>query len=295
MKTDLVINEGPKVITKEMWDVVRQMYAPKANDIEFQVFAAMCNSLEARPERNEIWFSKFDTKDGPRTAYLIARDLYLRKALEQPDYQGFLARPIYENDEYHPDVVMCEAGPRLQLNHQRAKLADRGKLVGAYCIVYKKSTPIPVFVELRLEDYDQGRGKWNTSKEMMIVKCAEAAGHRKAYMGIFAGTYSEDEFAMPDTQPPTPTKGAKVQPPKTEEPAAEANREPTAEPPKAQEPKAPQQTIPGTEPTRDKVEAWAKGHGVPQLSLNAMFNSMKDPTKVIAIIEKNYPGAKWGA
>lgn len=161
---------------------VRELFAPDLNEKEFEFFLTLGMGLQANPFTREIWAVKYD-KSKPANVFL-GRDFYRRKAQEQQEYDGHYADAVYENDVFsvrngNPDHTY--------------KLTNRGRLIGAYCVVYRKNTSKPFYVFVNLSEYDRGFSLWKTMKQSMIIKVAEAQGLRGAFQGIFAGTYDESE------------------------------------------------------------------------------------------------------
>lgn len=168
-----------------VWDDlenVRAQFAPTLTDKEFKFFVTLGSSLKANPFKREIWAVKYD-KTAPASIFL-GRDMYRRKAQEQPDYDGHIADAVYAKDKF----IMENGQPKHSYS-----LADRGDLLGAYCVVYKKNQSHPFYTFVKLAEYDKGFALWKNMKETLIKKVAEAQGLRGAFQGVFAGTYDESE------------------------------------------------------------------------------------------------------
>ena len=74
--------------------------------------------------------------------------------------------------------------------------AVRGKLIGAYCMVYKKSCERPTYVYCLLSEYSTGKSLWHTEtgkQATMIKKVADVQALRMAFQEQYQGTYSEFE------------------------------------------------------------------------------------------------------
>ena len=168
-----------------VWDDkenIRKLFADKLTDPEFQFFVSLGITLGANPFKREIWAVKYDAS---RPAQIFCgRDFYRRKAQEQKNYLRHYANAVCENDEYY-----VEDG----LPVHKYKLKDRGKLLLAYCLVYKKDNKEPFFIEVDFDEYNQGQSNWKTKPKTMLKKVAEAQGLRAAFQGVFAGTYDESE------------------------------------------------------------------------------------------------------
>ena len=169
----------------EVWkqiEQIRALFAPTLTDKEFMFFVKLGKSLGANPFLREIWAIKFDSKQ-PAQIFL-GRDFYRRKAQELPNYNGHIVDAVYENDEF-----VVENGKPIH----RYSLKNRGRLIGAYCVVHRKDTGNPYFVYVNLDEYDKGFSNWKIMPETMLKKVAESQALRGAFQGVFAGTYDESE------------------------------------------------------------------------------------------------------
>lgn len=184
MTTDIqqANDQGIEIWNNDKADKIRQLFAPNLTNDEFAFFWGLGKSLQANPFTREIWAVKYD-KNKPAQVFL-GRDFYRKKAQEQSDYDGHIVDAVYENDEFR-----VESGtPKHSYN-----LTDRGKLLGAYCVVYKKDISNAFYVYVELDEYHKGQSTWNEKPATMIKKVAEAQALRGAYQGIFRGTYDESE------------------------------------------------------------------------------------------------------
>jgi phage recombination protein Bet len=182
---------------------IKQMYGKDLTESEFAMFLNLGKSLNANPFTREI----FAVKYGNASANIFCgRDFYRRKAQEQLDYDGLQSSAVYENDNFE-----VENG----IPKHKFGLKNRGKLIGAYAVVYRKNIKQPYFVFVDFLEYYQGYKKpdgaikkrkdqygnwvetkptvWDEKGATMICKVAEAQTLRGAYQGIFKGTYDESE------------------------------------------------------------------------------------------------------
>lgn len=166
----------------EQIENIRALFAPSLTDKEFMFFVKLGKSLGANPFLREIWAVKYDTKS-PAQIFL-GRDFYRRKAQQLPNYNGHVVDAVYENDDFS-----VENGKPIH----RYNLKNRGKLIGAYCVVYKKDIETPYFVYAEINEYNKGLSNWKIMPATMIKKVAEAQALRGAFQGVFAGTYDESE------------------------------------------------------------------------------------------------------
>lgn len=174
--------------TMTMWEdeksltEIRKLFAPKLNDNEFKAFIGMGKSTGLNPFLREIWAVKYDEKSPAQI--FIGRDGYRKSMQQNPDYDYHHVHSVYSNDEFkvHNGEVTHSYGA-----------ANRGQLLGAYCLVFKRAASKPTYVYVPLIDYDKGQSCWKGMKETMIKKVAEAQCSRMAYQEKFAGTLSEAE------------------------------------------------------------------------------------------------------
>lgn len=201
-----------------VWDnlkEVRDQFAPTLSDKEFAFFVTLGSSLNANPFQREIWAVKYDANK-PASIFL-GRDFYRKKAQALDDYDGHITDTVYSKDNF-----TVENG----IPKHSYSLNDRGNLLGAYCVVYKKNTKQPFFVFVKLEEYNKGFSLWKTMPDTMLRKVAEAQALRGAFQGVFAGTYDESE-----QWDVTPSSKAAVVPPPAIAPQTYTQAPPPVMPP----------------------------------------------------------------
>ncbi|MFA5715927.1 MAG: phage recombination protein Bet [Candidatus Paceibacterota bacterium] len=198
---------------------VREQFAPTLTDKEFAFFVTLGKSLGANPFKREIWAVKYD--QGKAASIFLGRDFYRMKAQEQPEYDGHVADAVYSNDKF-----TVENG----IPKHSYSLTDRGNLLGAYSVVYKKNQTHPFFTFVKLSEYDKGQALWIKMKETLIKKVAEAQGLRGAFQGVFAGTYDESEDWTTTTTAAASKANVPPPPLKKAEPVYDAKAEPVQAP-----------------------------------------------------------------
>ena len=221
-------------------------------DQEFENFCTIGKTLGANPYTREIFAIKYGEKSSANI--FCGRDLYQRKAQEQPDWDGMVSFAIYEADE---QLEIIEGVP------QRKTITPKhfsSKVIGAVATVYRKGVKFPTTVIVDFKEYYQGKydseGKvktrynkfekkyepmkdtvWDEKGATMIKKVAESQALRSAYLGIFKGTYDESEKWKLDSDSQLP-----------ENPPAETPKEPTKPEPKTEvTPKEENQSLPPKE------------------------------------------------
>lgn len=191
-KTDIKI---PFWEDKRNLELIKNTFGKNLNKIEYETFVEMGKASNLNPFLKEIWAIKF--ANNPAQIFL-GRDGYRKFANKNNDYDGHTVTAIYSNDTFK--VVDGRS------SHEYS-FKDRGDLIGARAVVYRKSKSVPSMVDVYLEEY-KGHPKslWGTKPETMIKKVAEAQALRMSFPDELNGTYSE--FEMWDERQKAPEKPA---------------------------------------------------------------------------------------
>ncbi len=185
MSNELAIKENNNL---SLWEdplnlkEIRELFAPNLTELEFRGFVNMGKASDLNPFLREIWAVKYD-KSKP-AQYFIGRDGYRKSAVGHPQYDYHRVEAVYSDDFYENDNGVVT---------HKYSFGKRGTLLGAYCIVKRKGSTQPMYTSVLLSEYDKRQSNWNTMKETMIKKVAEAQGLKAAFPERFAGTYSEYE------------------------------------------------------------------------------------------------------
>lgn len=172
---------------------IKEIYGKELSDGEFKTFLNIGKATGLNPFLREIWAVKYGNS---AANIFIGRDGYRKSAQSHPLYDYHIADAVYEKDQF-----IVSNG---EIKHQYT-LINRGKLIGAYCIVKRKNSTLPMYVFVELSEYSTGKSLWNpqTGKPAtMIKKVAEAQGLRAAFQELFAGTYDESEQWEQNKKPP---------------------------------------------------------------------------------------------
>jgi len=167
---------------------IKEVFAPKSSDLEFQFLVGLGKATGLNPFLREIWSVKYNDSTPAQT--FIGRDGYRKAAQAHKDYASHQVDAVFENDDF-----MVVDG---EVKH-RYKLGNRGKLLGAYCTVRRKSLDKPMFCFVDFDEYSTGKSLWKSVKEggkpaTMIRKVAEAQGLRMSFQDILGGTYCPEEY-----------------------------------------------------------------------------------------------------
>lgn len=164
---------------------IKKLFAPQLTEAEFEFFIGLGKATGLNPFTKEIWAVKYG--NGAAQVF-IGRDGYRIAAQRHPEYDYHQSDAVYENDEFK--VIQGEVGHSYNLK-------NRGKLIGAYCIVKRKRSQKPMYVFVELSEYTTNKSLWNkeTGKPAtMIKKVAEAQALRMAFQDLLGGTYCKEEM-----------------------------------------------------------------------------------------------------
>ncbi len=167
---------------------IRKIFAPKLNTQEFDAFVGMGKAAGLNPFLREIWAVKY--QDSAPAQIFVGRDGYRKAAQRHSEYDFHECDAVYSNDKFKRNSISGEIAHEYNLK-------DRGELLGAYCIVKRKSSVRPSYTWVKLSEYSTGKSLWNpqTGKpETMIKKVAESQGLRAAFQDLLGGTYGEEEI-----------------------------------------------------------------------------------------------------
>ena len=197
---------NPQMIWQEnkALDEIKKIYGKDLTEGEFTTLCQIGQATGLNPFLREIWAVKYG---GSPASIFIGRDGYRKAAQRDPEYDYHLTDAVYQNDDFK-----VENG---EVKHAYP-ITDRGALIGAYCVIKRRSASKATFTFIEFKEYYQGNkdedGKikkkfdrfkkqyvdmgetlWDSKPATMIKKVAEAQGLRMAFQSMFAGTYAEDE------------------------------------------------------------------------------------------------------
>lgn len=182
--------------TKAELDTLKATIARGTTDEQFALFVQTCARSGLNPFLNQIYCIVYQGKDGPVMSIQIAVEGIVALAKRHPQYKGFIASEVKENDEFEIDMVTGEPKHRITT-------MQRGKTVGAYCVAYREGAPnVAVVVTAdQVEHLVKGRNgqMWRDYFDDMIVKHAI----KRAFKRQFGIEVAEDEHvpAAVDTVP----------------------------------------------------------------------------------------------
>lgn len=181
---------------------IRKMVSPSTplTELEFSFLVQLGKATQLNPFMREIWVVKYRRRNRDSGKFeelpaqiFIGRDGYRKAAQRQKDYEYHQVNAVYSNDKFQiiDDII-----------HHTYGFSNRGELLGAYCIVKRKSAERQTYVMATMKEYNQKQSLWNDKPETMIKKVAEAQALRQAFQEVLAGTYSDAELEPEKSQEP---------------------------------------------------------------------------------------------
>tara|TARA_R110002020_G_scaffold176568_6_gene368895 strand:+ start:174 stop:1019 length:846 start_codon:yes stop_codon:yes gene_type:complete len=141
-----------------------------ATDQDMVYFIKMAMHYDLNPLLKEIYIIKYNRDGKPQPAQIIlAKSAWLKRARQNPRYDGHKAICIKEDNEY----------------------------VGVATVRIKGITE-PIEYRAYFKEYSTGKSLWATKPRLMITKCALVGALREAFPETFSGLYDEAEFQKQD-------------------------------------------------------------------------------------------------
>ena len=188
----------------EGWDeeqvaLVKKTVAKDATNDELSMFLHVAGKYNLDPLTKEIWFLKM----GGVPTITTSRDGYLKVANEHPHFDGLCSDVVYAKDSFTktPEGV----------NHTYG-VGERGAILGAYALIFRKDRKYPIYVYAPLKDYLKTSPIWKTYPHAMILKVAEAMALKRAFS--LSGLVTTEELGTPDEKETVDAQFTPVQPEK---------------------------------------------------------------------------------
>lgn len=161
-------------------NTIRNTVAKGANDDELRMFLDLASTYQLNPFAHEIWFIKYKS-DNP--TIITSRDGYLKIANRNPHFSGMISDVVYSGDKFSKSSD--------GVNHLY-NAANRGNIIGAYCLVYRDDRKFPAYFFAPLSDYKQNSNIWSKYTHAMILKVAEAMTLKRAFS--ISGLVTQEEL-----------------------------------------------------------------------------------------------------
>jgi phage recombination protein Bet len=165
--------------TEEQIATLTKTVAKDASVDELNMFLHLSKTYGLDPFAKEIWFIKM--RGAP--VIMTSRDGYLKIANNNPTFEGLVSDVVYEGDLFKkiPDGV----------DHQYG-VNKRGRILGAYALVYRKNVRFPIYVFAPYQDYNKPGDVWRQYPHAMILKVAESMALKRAFS--LSGLVSREEM-----------------------------------------------------------------------------------------------------
>jgi len=190
-------------------ETIRRTVAEKANDDEFRMFMHIAKSYGLDPFNGEIFFWKMNGKP----TIMTSRDGYLKIADSHPAYDGLVSDVVRANDVFKRE--------RDNINHEYG--ADRGDIIGAYALVYRKDRRYPVYAFASFKEYNAGTRVWAKYPSAMILKVAESMALKRAF--TVSGLVSREEMDVIQTRDESANEKSKLNSPDIIQGAVDAKQD----------------------------------------------------------------------
>lgn len=176
--------------------LIRFLDVPRAKLPDYAAFFSMATRYKLDPFAGQIFL--FPTRGG-KLKVAVERDGLLKVAQDHPDYLGYFSAAIYENDEFHFKQNGQPGLEGIEILHEFD--IDRGDLVAAFCVVYRKDWP-PQMIFRQLSEYSHlmSKDNWRDNPaDMLETRCIAASLRR---MFSLHGMYTPGELMDSDTHAP---------------------------------------------------------------------------------------------
>ena len=165
--------------TDEQIHAIRNTVAEGATNSELEMFLSLASKYELDPFAKEIWFVK--TKTG-KNIIMTGRDGYLKIANRNTNFDGMDSDVVRAGDKF------CKEGDNIRHIYGGS---NRGAIIGAYAVVYRKDRTHPAYVFAPFSEYCKNGGVWAQYPSAMILKVAESMALKRAFS--ISGLVTEEE------------------------------------------------------------------------------------------------------
>lgn len=157
--------------TDEQLKLITDTVARGATPDELKLFLYRCQNMGLDPLKpGQIHFVKYGTSPG---TIVVGIDGFRSRAASTGQISGI----------------------------QRGVIRDEsGKLISAWCEVYRKGWEKPAREEVPFSEYNTGKGPWAKMPETMLKKVAEAATLRMAFPDELGGVYAKEEMDQAESE-----------------------------------------------------------------------------------------------
>lgn len=157
---------------------IKETIARGATDPQFNLFVRTAAAAGLNPFLNQIYCIVYNGKNGPQMSIQISVEGIVSLGKKHPEYKGFIAAEVKENDEFKANYQKGE------VEHEITTM-QRGQTVGAYCIAYREGAPnvLVIVTKDQVEHHLKGRNPdmWRDYFDDMITKHAIKRAFKRQY------------------------------------------------------------------------------------------------------------------
>ena len=154
---------------RSMIETIKSTVAKNASDEELMMYLTLASRYDLDPFKKEIWFLKYKGND---PQIFTSRDGFLKIAKRDKEFKQIQSQAIYENDEFEIGQEFVDGVFEITSFKHKFGAKDRGKILGAYCIIeYHTLKPLVTYVSY--DEYKQPTQTWKKNGSSMIRKVAE--------------------------------------------------------------------------------------------------------------------------
>lgn len=156
--------------------------ADKVTDKEIKLFMELCKAQGLNPFIREAYLIKF----GQDAQIIVGKDVFLKRARANPDFKGFKAGVIVQNEK------------GIEKREGTFYIPQMEKLVGGWADVYIEGWAVPFQHTVALHEFNKSQSTWKNMPAVMIRKTALVQALREAFPEDLQALYDQSEMGTPD-------------------------------------------------------------------------------------------------
>ena len=154
---------------RNMVETIKSTVAKNATDEELIMFLTLANEYNLDVFKRECWFIKYGNKD---PQIFTSRDGFVKIAKQDENFKSINSFAVYENDDFEIEQQMTEKGLEITGFKHKFQAKDRGKILGAYCVIeYHTKKPLITYCDYK--EYASNTPIWKKNASAMIRKVSE--------------------------------------------------------------------------------------------------------------------------